>query len=149
MGPIVTTEFTPWLSLFGGALIGLSAVMVMGLFGKIAGITGITKGLTGLMPWTDGPGDRGWRLSFLLGLIVAPIAVLLVTGSFPQQSVSDNFTGMAIAGLLVGTGTALGSGCTSGHGVCGLARMSPRSLAAVGMFVAAAIVTTTLIRHVF
>ncbi len=149
MGPVVTTAFTPWLSLFGGVLIGLSAVMVMGLFGKIAGITGITKGLTGLVPGVAGPGDRGWRLSFLLGLVAAPVAVLLVTGSFPQQTVSDNLAGMAIAGLLVGAGTALGSGCTSGHGVCGIAQLSPRSLAAVGVFVAAAIVTTTLIRHVF
>lgn len=148
MGPVVTTEFTPWLSLFGGALIGLSAVMVMGLFGKIAGITGITKGLTGLVPGVGGPDDRAWRLSFLLGLIAAPIAVLLVTGSFPSQTVPTNLAGMAIAGLLVGVGTALGSGCTSGHGVCGLARLSLRSLASVVTFVAAAIVTTTLVRHV-
>ena len=146
MGPVVTTEFTPWLSLFGGALIGLSAVMVMGLFGKIAGITGITKGL---LPGAGGPDDRGWRLSFLLGLIASPVVVLLATGSFPQQTVPENLPGMAIAGLLVGVGTALGSGCTSGHGVCGIARLSPRSLVAVSVFVAAAIVTTTLIRHVF
>ena len=149
MGPVVTTEFTPWLSLFGGALIGLSAVMVMGLFGKIAGITGITKGLTGLLPGAGGPDDRGWRLSFLLGLIASPVVVLLATGSFPQQTVPENLPGMAIVGLLVGVGTVLGSGCTSGHGVCGIARLSPRSLVAVSVFVAAAIVTTTLIRHVF
>jgi rhodanese-related sulfurtransferase len=71
MGPVVPTEFTPWLSLFGGVLIGLSAVMVMGLFGKIAGITGITKGLTTAIPGTGGPNDRGWRLSFLIGLVAA------------------------------------------------------------------------------
>ena len=147
MGPVVTTEFTPWLSLFGGALIGLSAVMVMGLFGKIAGITGITKGLTGLVPGAGGPDDRGWRLSFLMGLVAAPLAVLLAIGSFPQQTVPTSLPSMAIAGLLVGVGTALGSGCTSGHGVCGLARLSPRSLSAVVVFVAAAVLTTTLIRH--
>jgi len=149
MGPIVTTEFTPWLSLFGGALIGLSAVMVMGAFGKIAGIAGITKGFVGLVPGLGGPADRGWRLSFLLGLIAAPLVVLMATGEFPQQSVPTNLPGMAIAGLLVGVGTTLGSGCTSGHGVCGLARLSPRSLAAVATFVAAAVLTTTLVRHVF
>lgn len=145
----VTTEFTPWLSLFGGVMIGLSAVMVMALFGKIAGITGITKGLTGLMPMADGPQDRAWRLTFLLGLVVAPVVVLLVTGSFSQQTVPDNFIGMALAGLLVGVGTTLGSGCTSGHGVCGLARLSPRSLVAVVTFLVAAVATTTLIRHAF
>ena len=149
MGPAVATEFTPWLSLFGGALIGLSAVMVMGVFGKIAGITGITKGLTGLAPGVGGPGDRDWRLAFLLGLIAAPVAVLLATGSFPQQTVPDNLPGMVLAGLLVGAGTALGSGCTSGHGVCGLARLSPRSLVAVVTFLAAAVVTTTVVRHAF
>lgn len=149
MGPTVATEFTPWLSLFGGALIGLSAVMVMGVFGKIAGITGITKGLTGLAPRVGGPGDRDWRLAFLLGLIAAPVAVLLATGSFPQQTVPDNLPGMVLAGLLVGAGTALGSGCTSGHGVCGLARLSPRSLVAVVTFLTAAVVTTTVVRHAF
>ena len=149
MGPITTTEFTPYLSLFGGVLIGMSAVMVMGLFGKIAGISGITKGFTGLMPGVGGPDDRGWRLSFLLGLIMAPVLVLLTTGQFPQQIVPPSLIGMAFAGLLVGIGTALGSGCTSGHGVCGLARLSPRSLAAVLTFVAAAVVMTALVRHVF
>jgi uncharacterized protein len=149
MGPITPTEFTPWLSLFGGILIGLSAVMVMGAFGKIAGISGITKGLTGLIPGSSGPSDRGWRLSFLGGLIVAPVVVLLMTGNWPQQTVPSNLGGMVIAGLLVGVGTALGSGCTSGHGVCGLARLSPRSLAAVVTFLAAAVLTTTLFRHVF
>jgi uncharacterized protein len=149
IGPVVTTEFTPWLSLFGGVLIGLSAVMVMGRFGKIAGITGITKGLSGLVPGMEGSDDRVWRLSFLLGLVAAPVAILLATGSFPQQTVSGNLLDMAIAGLLVGVGTALGSGCTSGHGVCGLARLSQRSLFAVGVFLTTAVLTTTLIRHVF
>ena len=100
------------------------------------------------MPGLGGPDDRGWRRAFLLGLVAAPVAVLLVTGSFPQQTVSGNLPGMALAGLLVGTGTALGSGCTSGHGVCGLARLSRRSLVAVCVFLAAAVLTTALIRHV-
>lgn len=148
MDPVVLTEFTPWLSLFGGVLIGLSAVIVMGLFGKIAGISGITTGLVGMIPGVGGPEDRGWRLSFLLGLIIAPVLVLLVTGSFPQQSVPTNLGVMIIAGLLVGLGTALGSGCTSGHGVCGLARLSPRSMAAVIIFLGVAVLTTTIVRHV-
>tara|TARA_R110002012_G_scaffold37676_1_gene105375 strand:- start:2018 stop:2467 length:450 start_codon:yes stop_codon:yes gene_type:complete len=148
MGPVVATEFTPWLSLLGGVLIGLSAVMVMGMFGKIAGIAGITKGLTSAVPGLATTGDRSWRLLFLLGLVVAPLAVLLATGSFPQQTVPTSLAGMALAGLLVGFGTAFGSGCTSGHGVCGLARLSPRSAAAVAVFVAAAVLTTTIVRHV-
>ncbi len=149
MEPAVLTEFTPWLSLLGGALIALSAIMVMGLFGKIAGISGITKAFIGLLPGQDAPEDRGWRLSFVFGLILAPVLVLLVSDSFPEQSVPTNLIGMLIAGVLVGIGTTLGSGCTSGHGVCGLARLSPRSLAAVVTFLGVAILTTTLIRHVF
>lgn len=149
MEPAVLTEFTPWLSFLGGTLIGLSAIMVMGLFGKIAGISGITNALIGLFPGQSGPDDRGWRLSFLVGLVVAPLAVMLVSGSFPQQSVPTNLVGMLIAGLLVGVGTTLGSGCTSGHGVCGLARLSGRSLAAVITFLLVAVLTTTLVRHVF
>lgn len=149
MEPAVLTEFTPWLSLLGGTLIGISAIMVMGLFGKIAGISGITKGLIGLLPGQNGPEDLGWRLSFLLGLVLAPVLVLLVSGSFPQQSVPSDLAGMLIAGVLVGMGTAIGSGCTSGHGVCGLARLSPRSLAAVITFLGVAMLTTTLVRHVF
>lgn len=149
MGPVVPTEFTPWMSLLGGMLIGLSAVMVMALFGRIAGIAGITNGVLGaLAPVKGAATDRGWRLAFLLGLVAAPLAVV-VAGGEVTQTVSDNLPGMAVAGLLVGLGTALGSGCTSGHGVCGLARLSPRSATAVGTFMAAAGVTVFLLRHVF
>jgi uncharacterized membrane protein YedE/YeeE len=148
MDPVVSTDFTPWLSLSGGILIGLSAVMVMGLFGKIAGISGITKGLIGILPGVSGPSDRGWRIAFLAGLVSAPVTVLLATGDWPQQTVPESLLGMALAGLLVGFGTSLGSGCTSGHGVCGLARLSPRSMAAVVTFLATAILTTTFLRHV-
>ncbi|PTE22324.1 YeeE/YedE family protein [Cereibacter changlensis] len=149
MGPVVPTEFTPWMSLLGGMLIGLSAVMVMALFGRIAGIAGITNGVLGaLAPVKRAATDRGWRLAFLLGLAAAPLAVV-VAGGEVTQTVSDNLPGMAVAGLLVGFGTALGSGCTSGHGVCGLARLSPRSATAVGTFMAAAGVTVFLLRHVF
>ena len=142
MSPVVVTQFTPWASLFGGVLIGLSAVMVMALFGRIAGIAGITTGVMG------GSSDWTWRLAFIGGLLAAPLAVMLATGAPVTQTVSDNLPGMAVAGLLVGVGTAVGSGCTSGHGVCGLARLSVRSAAAVGTFMAAAAATVFTIRHI-
>ena len=141
------TAFTPWASLGGGVLIGLSAVMVMGVFGKIAGIAGITNGALGaVVPMSRGPGDRDWRLAFLLGLVAAPLALAMI-GREVAQTVPSNLLGMAIAGLLVGLGTALGSGCTSGHGVCGLARLSRRSLAAVATFMAAGFATVFVLRH--
>ena len=144
----VQTEFTPWGSLAGGVLIGLSAVMVMGLFGRIAGISGITSGFLGaLVPMTAAPRDRDWRVAFLLGLVAAPMLVMLPGGTV-EQSVPGSLGGMLVAGLLVGLGTALGSGCTSGHGVCGLARLSRRSLAAVMTFMAAGFVTVFILRHV-
>ena len=144
----VQTDFTPWASLAGGVLIGLSAVMVMGFFGRIAGISGITNGFLGaILPMRGAPRDRDWRLAFLLGLIAAPLVMLLAGGTV-SQSVPENLGGMLVAGLLVGTGTALGSGCTSGHGVCGLARLSRRSLAAVLTFMAAGIATVFVLRHV-
>ena len=137
----VATPFTPWASLIGGVLIGLSAVMVMGLFGRIAGIVGITGGAMGQAS------DRDWRWAFLGGLVVSPILYALVAG-WPPQTVPGSLVGMAIAGLLVGVGTALGSGCTSGHGVCGLARLSGRSLVAVLTFMAFAAATVFVLRHV-
>ena len=140
----IETAFTPWASLFGGVLIGLSAVMVMALFGRIAGIAGITQGAMAL------PGaakDSDWRWAFLAGLVLAPLAVTVLGGTV-EQTVPDNLGGMALAGLLVGLGTALGSGCTSGHGVCGLARLSGRSLAAVVTFMAAGFVTVFVLRHI-
>lgn len=116
MEPIVPTDFTPWASLGGGVLIGLSAVMVMALLGRIAGISGISNGVLGaIVPMGGTPGDRGWRLAFVLGLVAAPL-VLLLSGGSVEQTVSDNLAGMGLAGLLVGVGvgTGLGSGCTSG-----------------------------------
>jgi uncharacterized protein len=148
MGPVTPTDFTPWLSLGGGVLIGLSAVMVMALFGRIAGISGIAKGVLGtVVPMDGAPGDAGWRIAFVLGLLAAPLAMALI-GAPVEQTVSGNLIGMAIAGLLVGVGTAIGSGCTSGHGVCGLARLSRRSAVAVVTFMAAAAATVFVLRHV-
>jgi uncharacterized membrane protein YedE/YeeE len=140
----IETAFTPWASLLGGVLIGLSAVMVMALFGRIAGIAGITQGAMAL---PGAPRDRDWRWAFLAGLVLAPLAIMALGGTV-AQTVPDNLGGMALAGLLVGMGTALGSGCTSGHGVCGLARLSGRSLAAVATFMAAGFVTVFVLRHI-
>ena len=148
MLPSVPTDFTPLASLLGGVLIGVSAVMVMVLFGRIAGIAGISTGaMSALLPSRETAADWSWRIAFVAGLIAAPMLVSIVSGPV-QQTVSDNLPGMALAGLLVGLGTALGSGCTSGHGVCGLARLSTRSLAAVATFMAFAGVTVFVLRHV-
>jgi uncharacterized protein len=147
MGPVTPTDFTPWMSLGGGILIGLSAVMVMALFGRIAGISGIATGVLGaIVPMGDAPDDKGWRVAFVLGLVAAPIAMALA-GAPVAQTVSGNLLGMAAAGLLVGFGAAVGSGCTSGHGVCGLARFSRRSAVAVATFMTAAAVTVFVLRH--
>ncbi|WP_405401739.1 YeeE/YedE family protein [Paracoccus sp. Ld10] len=140
---LTDTTFTPWASLGGGILIGISAVMVMGLFGRIAGIAGITQGALAL---PGAAGDRDWRIAFAIGLMAAPLAILAVGGTI-VQTVPGNLVLMIVAGLLVGTGTALGSGCTSGHGVCGLARLSGRSMAAVATFMAAGFVTVFVLRH--
>lgn len=136
------TPFTPLASTLGGVLIGLSAVLVMALFGRIAGISGIT---IGALP--SARADWDWRFAFVLGLITAPLLVLLVTGEPISQTVPTNLAGMGVAGLLVGIGTVLGSGCTSGHGVCGLARLSPRSLVAVVTFLGFGFVTVFILRH--
>ena len=137
------TEFTPWASLLGGVLIGLSAVMVMMLFGRIAGIAGISRGALGM----TGAGDWSWRIAFVAGLVAAPLLVALFDPTAIEQSVPSNLPPMGLAGLLVGVGTALGSGCTSGHGVCGLARLSTRSLVAVLTFMGAAVLTVFVLRH--
>jgi uncharacterized protein len=134
--------FTPWPALAGGLLIGLAAaVLVLGA-GRIAGISGIVGGL--LRPVA---GDRSWRLAFVGGLMVAPWVYTALAG--PVRPHIDAGWGLVIlAGLLVGIGTRYGSGCTSGHGVCGLARLSLRSLVATGVFMAAGFATVALLRHV-
>ena len=148
MLPSVITEFTPWASLFGGVLIGLSALAVLFLFGRVAGISGITTGGI-LMPLSDWK----WRIAFIAGLVAAPLVLYFLgierVGSrvLAEVTVSENLIGMAIAGLAVGAGTVLGSGCTSGHGVCGLGRLSGRSLVAVLIFMLSAAVTVGVLRH--
>ncbi len=139
-------HFTPWTSLAGGILLGLAAAMFLLLNGRIAGISGIFGGL--LRPKR---GDIGWRLAFLLGLLAAPgLWLLLAPSSLPLPAVRIDAggTALALAGLAVGLGTRYGSGCTSGHGVCGLSRLSLRSLAATMTFMAGGFVTVYLLRHV-
>lgn len=140
------TSFTPLSAMAGGVLIGLSAVMLMALNGRIAGIAGIVGGLIGPAPFDRL--DRFWRLAFVAGLIAAPLIWMAATGAMPQVSVTDSLPLLIVAGLIVGASTQAGSGCTSGHGVCGLARLSPRSAAATGIFMAAALVTVFVTRHV-
>ncbi|MBU1304759.1 MAG: YeeE/YedE family protein [Alphaproteobacteria bacterium] len=135
------TEFTPLMSLTGGMLIGLAAVLLMAFNGRIAGMTGI---LTGLLPpiATDWP----WRAAFIGGAILGPVLL----GSVGQIgfAVSVPTPWLVVGGLVVGIGAYLGSGCTSGHGVCGMARLSPRSIAATGVFMTTAVVTVFIVRHV-
>lgn len=142
----VSTEFTPLASTVGGVLIGISAVLVMLFFGRIAGISGITT--QAMRPFAGNDlSDWGWRIAFIVGLVVSPVLVSAFSAAPVEQTVPENLPLMAVAGLLVGLGTALGSGCTSGHGVCGLARLSPRSLVAVLVFMGAAFATVFLLRH--
>jgi len=137
------TPFTPLAASVGGLLIGASAVVLMITLGRIAGVSGIFGAVIG-----TGGGGRGWSLAFLLGLIAgAAITHLLFPGLVEARTAYPRGL-LLIAGLLVGFGTALGSGCTSGHGVCGLSRLSPRSLVAVAIFMAAGVGTATLLRGV-
>lgn len=136
-------NFTPWSALAGGLLIGLSAVMLMLFEGRIAGISGIVSKL--FPPFSDNRFLS--RAGFLLGLLVAPFLYLLFTGALPAITVSSDPVLMIIAGLLVGFGAVLGSGCTSGHGVCGISRLSPRSILATTLFMAAGFITVFIMRH--
>ncbi|MGB7287704.1 MAG: YeeE/YedE family protein [Salaquimonas sp.] len=135
------TEFTPLLSLAGGVLIGVAATLLMALHGRIAGMTGI---LTGIIPPVLA--DWPWRVAFLAGAILAPMIFVMSGGSIPfAVPVSTNL--LAFGGLIVGVGVYFGSGCTSGHGVCGMARFSIRSFVATASFMAATFVTVFVVRH--
>lgn len=140
---MTATDFTPLASLLGGALIGASAVMLMAAKGRIAGVSGIAVRL--LPPYADG--ELAGRLAFILGIVVAPLVVLLATGTAPVPSIEAGPALLVLAGLLVGFGSVWGNGCTSGHGVCGLSRLSMRSLVATLTFMATAIATVFLTRH--
>ncbi|MDV2079867.1 YeeE/YedE family protein [Marinobacter xestospongiae] len=135
-------SFTPLSALLGGVMIGGAAGLLMLLNGRIAGISGILGGLLG-----GNRRDAGWRLAFLAGLLLAPWLWMLVA-TLPAAVIEADYATLVVAGLLVGVGTRYGSGCTSGHGVCGLSRLSPRSLIATLSFMAAGFGTVYLIRHV-
>ena len=135
--------FTPGTSLEGGILIGVAAAMFVLLNGRIAGISGIVGGL--LRPGQD---ELVWRAAFVLGLVGAP-AIWRLLAALPSISIEASWRSLVAAGLLVGIGTRFGSGCTSGHGVCGLSRLSPRSLVATLTFMAAGFATVFLLRHFF
>lgn len=136
-------NFTPVSAAIGGALIGLSAVLLMLSTGRVAGISGI---FAGLLNWRGE--DKRWCIAFLGGLILAPLLAGLIGYGMAQPRLPSNWTVIVVAGLLVGFGTRLGGGCTSGHGICGIARLSPRSVAATIVFMATAIITVAVTHHV-
>ncbi|MBS0348491.1 MAG: YeeE/YedE family protein [Proteobacteria bacterium] len=140
---IAWQAFTPWSAVTGGALIGLAATALLLVNGRVAGISGILAGLL------RAPGDRAWRFVFVAGLLLAPLVLhLFVPGlGVPAPAEAPDARLLLLAGLLVGVGTRLANGCTSGHGVCGLARLSLRSLAAVAVFMGSAIAVVFLVRH--
>jgi uncharacterized membrane protein YedE/YeeE len=134
-------NFTPWSALAGGVLIGLASVWLLAANGRIAGVSGILHGL-----FAQPPGDRAWRAAFVGGLIAAGVAWHLFAA--PAETISRHWAWAALAGALVGFGTRVGGGCTSGHGVCGLGRFSVRSLVGVMIFMASGMAATFVMRHV-
>lgn len=134
-------HFTPWASLAGGILLGLASAFFILVNGRILGISGIVGGL--LRPKR---GDAGWRISFVLGMLAAPALYMLVAGPVPA-TIDAGWGTLVLAGLMVGVGTRYGSGCTSGHGVCGLSRLSPRSLVATLSFMGAGFAIVFAVRH--
>ncbi len=137
------TPFTPWSALAGGVLIGLSAVLLMAVNGRIAGLTGIVNGV--IPPLSP---DWTWRAAFLAGAILAPALWFLAVGTAIEIAVPVSTIALIAGGLIVGVGVTYGSGCTSGHGVCGIARLSPRSIVATCVFMAASVATVFVTRHV-
>lgn len=140
-------NFTPWSALSGGAMIGLSATVLMWLNGRVAGVSGILAGGAGI----SDPGDRSWRLMFLLGLLLGSAMVIYLAPGQPAFAPRTLFSPdlLVVAGLFVGFGSRMSGGCTSGHGICGIARLSTRSLTAVLVFMGSGAVTVYLARHLF
>lgn len=141
---IAFDHFTPWTALLGGGLIGLAAALFLLFTGRIAGISGVVGGL-----FSPSPGDFGWRVLFVLGLIGGGLVAMMFAPSSLAWEVPRSLGAVAVAGLLVGFGTRLGNGCTSGHGICGLSRISRRSLVATLTFMAAGAITATVIGSFF
>jgi uncharacterized membrane protein YedE/YeeE len=138
------TAFTPLASLFGGVLIGAAAVLLMLLHGRIAGATGVLAGA--LLP--SNMADWSWRAAMIAGMVTAPALMFVTTGAMPEIQTPVSTSALVIGGLIVGVGVTLGSGCTSGHGVCGMARLSPRSIAATLTFMIVTFATVYISRHV-
>ena len=138
------TAFTPWMSLTGGVLIGIAATLLMLFLGRVMGATGILAGL--FQP--GNARDFAWRAAILAGMVSGPLVVLALTGQMPAIQVPVSPVMLAVGGLIVGVGVTYGSGCTSGHGVCGMARLSPRSFVATLTFMIATFVTVFVVRHV-
>ena len=140
-------SFTPLASLVGGVMIGVAALLLMLTHGRVMGVSGILGGILGGLMAPSDRSDISWRVLFVIGVLAGPFLVMALTGApVERASVASGFT-LPIAGFLVGLGTAIGAGCTSGHGICGLARLSVRSAVAVGMFMATAIITVYVVRH--
>lgn len=140
----MTTDFTPIQSLIGGGLIGVASVLLMLTLGRVLGATGI---LAGVFQPSSGT-DWSWRAALLAGMVSAPAAILAVTGQMPEIQVPVSTPMMIIGGFIVGLGVTFGSGCTSGHGVCGMARLSPRSIVATITFMIFTAATVYVVRHV-
>jgi uncharacterized protein len=141
---MIETAFTPWQSLGGGVLIGLASVLLMLALGRIMGATGILAGIFA----PASAADFGWRVALLLGMVTGPMVYLLATGGMPEITVPVSMPMLLIGGFIVGIGVTYGSGCTSGHGVCGMARLSPRSIVATLTFMATTAATVFVVRHV-
>jgi uncharacterized membrane protein YedE/YeeE len=141
---MIETAFTPLASLAGGVLIGLSATLLMLLLGRVMGATGV---VSGLMSPASRP-DFVWRAALLAGMVTGPGLLWLLSGDMPAIEVPVSTGALIVGGLIVGIGVTFGSGCTSGHGVCGMARLSPRSIAATLTFMAVTLITVFVIRHV-
>ena len=139
------TAFTPFASLGGGMGIGLGSVLLMLGLGRIFGATGIMSGLV----FVENRDELAWRVALVIGMVMAPGLIFVATGSMPALTVTVSPVMIVISGIIVGLGASLGSGCTSGHGVCGLSRLSVRSLVAVPTFMATAAITVFVMRHVF
>jgi hypothetical protein len=142
LGIVRMEHFTPVSAAIGGSLIGLSATLLWLTNGRIAGISGIVGSL-----WSPRTGDVAWRIAFVIGLIASPVLYAAAGGTIPKFTVPASSVIVIAAGLLVGFGTRLGGGCTSGHGVCGLARLSPRSLTATALFMTTGVATSFVLRH--
>lgn len=141
---MIETAFTPWQSLGGGVLIGVASVLLMLVVGRIMGATGILAGIFA----PASVADMSWRVALLLGMVTGPAVYWLVTGGMPEITVPVSMPMLLIGGFIVGVGVTYGSGCTSGHGVCGMARLSPRSIAATITFMIVTGITVFIVRHV-